>query len=218
MPDPPDVPEHLRNREVELRELDLPALEGLSIPEIRARVDRDDCALLVDVEPLPPSVPVLALEWTPREGEGDPCLIWRCMTDDGSWRIWRREPVEFADSEEARRAVPSAARIYTTRTRATPGYRMRPIATLTLDERGTCTEASAWLSQAELLDMEARERLVRARRTDVPKRRVPASCAEADRAVKSKSIGIFMGFLLMVPIFARDGLGLCRDGLGLYAS
>ena len=82
------LPDVLYNPETAALGLDVAALEGKTIAEIRRIVDRGDCALVLATKDVPPQLPKEVMAKEPNAHEGKPSLSWMYQTDAGAWRYW----------------------------------------------------------------------------------------------------------------------------------
>jgi hypothetical protein len=168
------LPDVLHNPETAAIGLDVAALEGKSIAEVRRIVDRDDCALVIATENVPPRLPPEVMVKEPNVYEGKPSLSWMYQTDGGDWRDWSSYVV---DADYVRRGGEPPTEIvfgqlYTKQARATPGMRVRPIATLNFDPNGVCISASDAEPQFDILRIRSAERLTALRTSPSAKARV----------------------------------------------
>ncbi len=160
------LPEQLHNPEVAALGLDVEALVGKSIAEVRRLVDRGDRALVLANEDAPPGVPSEVMRKEPNVHDGKPALTWMYQTTEGEWRGWSSYIVDddFVRRSETLQPEIIFGQIYTVRARATPGIGVRPIVQVDFDARGTCLFASDAAPQLTLLMIgaEGRRRSVHA--------------------------------------------------------
>ena len=165
-----------QNAETRALGLRVAGLVGRSIAEVRAQVDGVDCGLVVATEDVPPHVPSEVLEVEPDAHDGMTRLAWRCQTEAGAWQPWGTCGFIVDPDRVARHGVPTIhARLYTTRARATPGLRVRPIAALRFDLEGVCVYASDRDPERDRVRMDAADRSRATRESLVAKPRVPST-------------------------------------------
>jgi hypothetical protein len=150
----------LHNPETTALGLEVAALQGKTIDEIRHVVDRGDCALVIATEDVPAGLPPEVMVKERNVYEGKPSLSWMYQADSGDWRHWYGH---ILDKDYVYRIgdPPSEiifGQLYTTQARATPGMRVRPIATLNFDPQGICVFASDAEPQIHLLRVRSEKR------------------------------------------------------------
>jgi hypothetical protein len=171
------LPNDLDNPETKAIGLDANGLVGKTIAEVRALVDRDDCALVLATEEVPASLPREVMRKEPDAYEGKPSLGWLYQTEDGEWRGWY---AYIVDDDFVRRVGDPMteivlAQVYTARARQTPGVRVRPIVSLHFDLAGVCRYASDTQPQFDLVRVQAQERSSAVRQAPAAKTRVATS-------------------------------------------
>jgi hypothetical protein len=169
-------PYDLDNPETAAIGLDAAALVGKAIAEVRALADRGDCALVLATEEVPGRLPAEVMEKEPNVYEGKPSLTWMYQTEAGEWRSWY---AYIVDQDWVRRVGEPRtevvlAQVYTSRARATPGIRVRPIISLSFDLKGVCVYASDAQPQFDLLRIGAEERMTTLQREPSAKARMAA--------------------------------------------
>jgi hypothetical protein len=167
----------LDNPETTAIGLDAAALVGKTIAEVRALVDRGDCALVLATEEVPSPLPKEVMEKEPDVYEGKPGLTWMYQADDGAWHSWDAYivDVDWVRRVGRPRTEIVLAQLYTSRARGTPGIRVRPIVSLHFDLQGVCGYASDAEPQFHLLRIGAAQRMAALERAPSAHERVAAS-------------------------------------------